>query len=511
MKNRSITIYLFVFLSINWAAFAQQYSLPNLISKIENSVFTVLVVNDQGVIFSQGSGFFIHSSGIGITNFHVLNKGYSASIVTKDGAKIPIIEVMDYDEDADLVKFRVEKRVQGYDALNVTTAIPMRGSEVISLSSPLGLEQTVSTGIVSAVRDSEIYGKVIQMTAPISHGSSGSPILNKEGEVLGISTFGIEQGQSLNFAVSSIKINELSKDLGTSVYSIWNNPLETVKLKKARTLRKEGDLDSAIILLDEELKNYPENHVVLAELAYTLLANEENGIKYIFKAIQLDSLNADYFNILGIYGTRFSDWERGDQEAVDLAFEAYSEAIRLEPNNSTAYSNLALLFYKNSFHYKLLNEEVLPFALELIDTAFELNPTSDNLAIRARIKVALKEFGGAAFDCDRALMLEPELAEAYFVRGDLKAFELHDLHGGLLDVEKALSLVDYNYTNSYVLADSKSDMLGIKAEICWRLALKEGNLSFYDMIAPALEEAFRLTSNEKWRKKLVEYERIISQ
>ena len=75
--------------------------------------------------------------------------------------------------------------------------------------SPLGLENTVSDGIVSAIRDVPDFGKVIQITAPISPGSSGSPVLNMQGEVIGIASFQMVEGQNLNFAIPSEKIISL--------------------------------------------------------------------------------------------------------------------------------------------------------------------------------------------------------------------------------------------------------------------------------------------------------------
>jgi hypothetical protein len=69
------------------------------------------------------------------------------------------------------------------------------------IGTPLGLEQTVSDGIVSARREIPGFGRIVQMTAPISPGSSGSPVLNMRGEVVGVATFLIDMGQNLNFAI----------------------------------------------------------------------------------------------------------------------------------------------------------------------------------------------------------------------------------------------------------------------------------------------------------------------
>jgi len=79
------------------------------------------------------------------------------------------------------------------------------GQPVIVIGSPFGLEGTVSDGIVSGVRKVPDFWEIIQITAPISKGSSGSPVLNIKGEVIGVATFFIKEGQSLNFAISGIR------------------------------------------------------------------------------------------------------------------------------------------------------------------------------------------------------------------------------------------------------------------------------------------------------------------
>jgi hypothetical protein len=75
------------------------------------------------------------------------------------------------------------------------------GDEVLLIGAPLGFEETISTGIVSAVRVSERGVRVIQTTAAASPGSSGGPLLNGKGEVVGVISFGAVEGQNINFAI----------------------------------------------------------------------------------------------------------------------------------------------------------------------------------------------------------------------------------------------------------------------------------------------------------------------
>jgi hypothetical protein len=84
------------------------------------------------------------------------------------------------------------------------------GDHVVAIGSPLGLEGTVSDGIISAVRE-EGHAKWIQTTAPVSHGNSGGPLLNMGGSVVGVITWGVslQEGQNLNFAIPSAEVNTL--------------------------------------------------------------------------------------------------------------------------------------------------------------------------------------------------------------------------------------------------------------------------------------------------------------
>jgi len=84
------------------------------------------------------------------------------------------------------------------------------GERIIVYGSPLGLEKTVSDGIVSAIREVPGHGTLIQITAPISPGSSGSPVLNMKGEVIGIATFQFIKGKNLNFAIPSKRVARLN-------------------------------------------------------------------------------------------------------------------------------------------------------------------------------------------------------------------------------------------------------------------------------------------------------------
>lgn len=494
MKKLLFTFFMLITTNV---VILSQNQIPQLIKQIEKSVFTVLSIDENDNEFSQGSGFFISSNGIGVTNYHVLDGAYNAKIKLSTGEIIPIESICDYDKNADIVIFKVKSNNLTFPALRLTNVIPTRGTSIISLSSPLGLEQTASTGIVSAVRDSKNYGKIIQITAPISHGSSGSPIVNLNGEVLGVSTFGFESGQNLNFAVSSLKIRELSQVQNISLYDMWNKPLETMQIRKAVKLRNQGLFKESIDILQNEINTNPQNHLALYELGMSLYENDADGIEYLIKACALDSMNFVYWNGLGLHASSLNDQMKGNKNYAYIANYAYGRALELNPNSSDTYYNSAVLNYKCVYIYHIIDDmRLLDLALAGLSQAINLNPCALYYTVRARVYVAKKNIGAALLDCDKAISLDPEFSEPYFVRGDAKAFELSDYYGGLADIEKALALVDYNYPKLSDLKYHKSDMLGIKGTIYNHLMTREEKTEFWTKINESFDEAYKLNPDK---------------
>ena len=185
-------------------------NLPTLIKIIKPSVVIVFAYDDKGEFLKLGSGFFISQSGDIITNYHVLQGADSAEVKTSDGKTYPITYIVAGDEQSDIICLSVDIPSQYVHPLSLSATVPEVGERIIVYGSPLGLEKTVSDGIISAIREVPGYGKLIQITAPISPGSSGSPVLNMKGEVIGVATFQMIEGQNLNFAIPSERITKLN-------------------------------------------------------------------------------------------------------------------------------------------------------------------------------------------------------------------------------------------------------------------------------------------------------------
>jgi len=148
----------------------------------------------------EGSGFFAGGGGRIVTNYHVIRGAAEAVVVTADHVEHKDVEVIAIDKARDLAVLRIRAAGQQPLALGNAQAAGV-GEHVVAIGNPLGLGDTVSDGLLSGVRDFGDGVSVLQISAPISPGSSGGPVLNDRGQVIGIATFVITRGQNLNFAV----------------------------------------------------------------------------------------------------------------------------------------------------------------------------------------------------------------------------------------------------------------------------------------------------------------------
>jgi hypothetical protein len=178
---------------------ANKQDLTQLFLKCKNSVFLIYSIDLKGI--SQGSGFFVNDKGVAISNYHVLNSSNfkSSLVVLEDGQEFKIEKIIEENKDLDYVVFKVNNPTNyKFDKVDVSYLNSVIGESIFAIGNPMGLEKTLSEGIVSGFRDSEKY---IQTTTPITHGSSGGPLFNKRGEVIGITTSGMGEA-NLNFAIN---------------------------------------------------------------------------------------------------------------------------------------------------------------------------------------------------------------------------------------------------------------------------------------------------------------------
>lgn len=182
----------------------QVSSVENIVSAYGKSI--VLIQTQSGM----GSGFVVSSDGLILTNSHVVNMGGSVSVkFIEDNRVYSNAKVIKDDSIRDLALLKIDGAGTFTPVVLGDSDQVVVGERVVAIGNPKGLENTVSDGLVSALRD--INGtKLIQISAPISPGSSGGPLFNMNGEVIGITSSGFDDGQNLNFAVA---INHAKNEL----------------------------------------------------------------------------------------------------------------------------------------------------------------------------------------------------------------------------------------------------------------------------------------------------------
>jgi tetratricopeptide (TPR) repeat protein len=228
-------------------------------------------------------------------------------------------------------------------SIELAADLPDEGETIFVIGNPLKLEGSVSDGIVSAVREVPNVGHIIQITAPISHGNSGSPVFNLQGQVLGVVTVKVTNGQNINLAIASSRVREMhgenvrpftelpartKTDLSESLYQ---NGLESLWL---------GNYESALGYFQNAVTKNPRRADAWTQVGYCKVKQGKNleAIRAYERALELKPTAAAIHNKLGdayYYAGRLRE-----------AIESYSNAVRLEPDYAEGYYNLAVTYYE---------------------------------------------------------------------------------------------------------------------------------------------------------------------
>ena len=423
---------------ISSSSFAQHDQIPKKGIQVQNGTAVQLAekalaatvflemahVNGQPLGF--GSGFFVQHNQIA-TNFHVIagaSRG-TAKLVGKPATyAIEGITASDVENDLAILKVS-DSNVQPLPLGDSDTV--QLGDTVYVSGNPKESEGAFSDGTISGSRAVGIE-KLLQMTAPISLGGSGGPVLNEKGEVIGLSFVTLEDGQSLDCVIPSNHLKAL-----ISKSDAVKPLMEEKQSVSAETHFYRGNekylmrsYEDAITAYNEAIRLQPDfaNAYVNRGLAKEKLGQHESAITDYSSAIKIDP------TLAGAYNNRGSAQRRLGQHF--LALEDLSTAIQLDPHYVKAYVNRGNA--KNSLGHP--NE-----ALEDFNTALALDPDSaEAYNNRGIAKAALMQLPDAIKDFDTAIKLNPELANAYYSRGISKFITGKHIREAEADLQTALKL-----------------------------------------------------------------------
>lgn len=186
---------------------AAAQSLEELATTAKVSVVHLAIHGPSGKEIGSGSGFVVSRDGVVVTNYHVIEKASAVTATFFGGKKVPALGLLGANPARDIAVIQLAGNDYPVLKLGDSTAL-QQGTSVVVLGSPKGFAGSLSQGIVSAIREEGLpnrkyryFGRLIQITAPISHGSSGSPVLTSDGQVIGVATLVWGEAQNLNFAV----------------------------------------------------------------------------------------------------------------------------------------------------------------------------------------------------------------------------------------------------------------------------------------------------------------------
>jgi len=308
---------------------------------------SVLTYDAKGEALISGSGFFVRAGEV-VTNMHVIKGAHRVEIHTLEGKgrTYPVAGALAIDDEADLALLKVEMPADRSRALTMTTAVPDEGEQIFVIGNPLRLEGSVSDGIVSAVREVPDLGRIIQVTAPVSHGNSGSPLFNMRGEVIGIVTVKVTNGQNINLALGISRIAALH---GAELIAFDQIALKTKAGSQPEALAESwyrggidslwlGNYDSALNYFETAANRNPRRPETWIQIGYCKVkqGRNEEAIRAYKRALQLRPNSSEAFNKLGdayFFARQF-----------DEAITSYKDAARVQPNEPEAYYNLGLAY-----------------------------------------------------------------------------------------------------------------------------------------------------------------------
>ena len=456
--RKFIQISLMMLTLLSTAALGQDF-LPELVRRVKPSAVAIETFNSRGETVSRGSGFFIANNRV-ITNRHVIERSSRVVITLMDGKKFVAKGVLAVDGEGDLALLQVDVPAGLAQPLPVVARVPQEGESIVVIGNPFGLEGSVSDGIVSAVREISGYGKIIQITAPISPGSSGSPVVNMDGQVVGVATLQAAEGQSLNFAVPAERISQLKLNELQTVSSL---SADTQKSKRANAERSysqgvaqlsRDDYTRAIPFFERAVELDPTYAEAWyqAGFSYGFLGRHQDALKASKQAAKLRPEWPETFVNIGA-----SNYALGDYKD---AAEAYKTALKLDGDNPETQYAYGLALNK----LNKTDEEILAYR-----RAIAIKPDHANaLEKMGQAYFRKKRWADAASAFSQLQIYKPDsktfnfLGESYFELDKLE--EAQSAFTNAVSYDADFDQARYNLGRTYVKLKNV-DMAQVQYEI----------------------------------------------
>lgn len=381
---------------------------------------TVVVgnIDDKGKIHSMGSGVVLPDGNV-VTNCHVVKGASRLKVRIGDKEHPATLRYSDWDRDV------CSLSIAGLSAPAVVvgnTKTLKVGAKVYAIGAPKGLELTLSDGIVSSLREVD-GGHYIQTTAAISPGSSGGGLFDENGALVGLTTFYLAEGQSLNFAVPVEWVKELAKRSTKTL--IVSQPV-TQWLNKAFELENRKDWPALLEHSRRWTKAQPGSGMAWNNLgvAYSKVGQSAKGIEAWQQALRINPEQAEAWYNLGIA------YSKAGQSAK--AIEAWQQALRIDPEDAKAWNNLGHAYSRVGQSAK---------AIEASQQALRINPEDAKAWLNLGNGYGMTGQTSKAIEAiQQALRINPEYAGAWYSLGIV--YSLSGQRGKVMEVYKRLKTLD---------------------------------------------------------------------
>ena len=384
--------------------------------KVKDSILVVKTLDAQGKVKVQGSGVLLPSGKIA-TNCHVVEGGASYLV----GRGKELVRATLYAEDGDNDICLLDAKGITGEPVQLGKAAGLRvGDPVYAVGAPRGLELSLSDGIVA-----QLWGgppPLIQTTAAISPGSSGGGLFDREGRFVGLTTFYLEGGQNLNFAIPVECIGEVKPGRKTAT----EGHRRTEWLKRATALGQMKDWQGLLDWSWKWTKNEPTNDQAWFSLglAYGELKRHNNAIETFRQALRI---NPEYAGSWSNLGLAYANLNRYDD-----AINAYRQALRIDPELAIAWYNLGVA-YSNLKRYNN--------AIETFRQALRINPEDAGAWFNlGNTYYNLNLYNDAIEAYRQALRINPEYAGAWNNLGN--TYALSGNRTAALDAVRELRRLD---------------------------------------------------------------------
>lgn len=461
-------------------------SAADIFEEVYGSVVVVYGKDPKGKVISLGSGVVL-AAGVVVTNCHVVNE-VSDLLVRHMGTEYPAAR-QHSDYDRDVCSLAVPGPKAQVAQLGTTQTLKV-GQRVYAIGAPYGLELTLSEGIISSLREVE-GSRYIQITAPISAGSSGGGLFDEEGRLIGLPTFYLSEGQQLNFAVpvewvKALPQRDAAARKATTTVTTWVNRAIELEAKEdwagllnhaqrwtqARpsddaawfslgiAYQQTGHVTQAIEAYQKAISIYPDSAGGWFTLgvAHSQAGQKTQAIDAYQKALRINpDLAAPWYNLGNVY-------EEVGRSAK--AIEAYQQALRINQDLAEPWFNLGVIYGKAG----QVNEAIMAFqqflrirpghaygwfvlgvaykeagqtaqAIEAFHQTVRINPDDaeawynlgNSYGIAGQTIPAIKAF-------QQAVQVNPDHAKSWFALG--LSYKLEGRRGEMMEVYRRLKKLD---------------------------------------------------------------------